>query len=654
MCVDRRLTVRVVAAAAGVVVTALVVAIVLRTGASAYLNAGFTDPGWPTSVTAAMLRLVAISSGAITLGSLVFAAFVTTPQASGVLGVDGYAALESARRWSVVWVIAALAMVPIISANTSGASMDRLLQGRAALELFQASKPATAWLVCAGGALLVVVGTRIGLSWGSVVGLAALASIAIAAPEMAGNPAEGPGHDLSTNAAIVHSIAASAWLGLLWATVAWLVRRRRVGAAGSAPELARYRTSSAICGAALLASGLFLGPILAEPAQLFTTGYGRLLVAKAVTLAGLIPLVLWLRRRCSARFAGSERGMWWLLAGEGAWLLLAFGASVGLAQQPAASFLVRAASENQLLIGYELPDPPSWSTLIELWRFDLILGSTAVLLAVTYLLGVLRLRRRGVRWPPGRTVAWLGGCGLLLVATSSGISTYAEALFSLHMVVHMLLNMWVPVLLVLGGPITLALAALPESDPAGPREWLMWSTSTRLSRWLGHPLVAIAVYVVSLYGLYFTPVFSALVPYHWGHQIMNIYFLAIGYFFFTSIIGIDPGPRPLPHLVRVGALLAVMPFHVLFGVIIFNSRTVLGGIFYRQLTLPWMSDLLADQRVGAVIAWIAGEIPLLLVAVALCVQWARQDAASGGPGSTSAREQLAYEEMLSALSRSRE
>jgi cytochrome c oxidase assembly factor CtaG len=444
---------------------------------------------------------------------------------------------------------------------------------------------------------------------------------------------------------------------LLWATVAWLWRRRRSGVAGSAPELRRYSAASAMCGGALLASGLFLGPILAEPAQLFTTGYGMLLVGKAVGMAGLIPAVMWQRRRCSARFAGSERGTWWLLAGEGAWLSLAFGASVGLAQQPAASFLVRTASENQLLIGYELPEPPTWGTLSGLWRFDLVLGSTAILLAVAYLLGVVRLRRRGIRWPPGRTLAWLGGCALLLIATSSGISTYAEALFSLHMVVHMLLNMSVPVLLVLGGPITLALAALPEADrdgTAGPREWLVWSTSTRFSRWLGHPLVAIAVYVVSLYGLYFTPVFTALVPYHWGHQIMNIYFLLIGYFFYASIIGIDPGPRRLPYLARIGALLAVMPFHVFFGVIIFDAHTVLGGSFYDQLTLPWMQNLLTDQRAGAVIAWIAGEIPLLLVAIALSVQWARQDAATGGPGNAGAREQVAYDELLSALSRSRE
>jgi hypothetical protein len=38
-----------------------------------------------------------------------------------------------------------------------------------------------------------------------------------------------------------------------------------------------------------------------------------------------------------------------------------------------------------------------------------------------------------------------------------------------------------------------------------------------------------------------------------------------------------------------------------------------------------VTDPLADQKLGGGLAWASGEIPLLLVLIALLVQWSRQD-----------------------------
>jgi hypothetical protein len=56
-----------------------------------------------------------------------------------------------------------------------------------------------------------------------------------------------------------------------------------------------------------------------------------------------------------------------------------------------------------------------------------------------------------------------------------------------------------------------------------------------------------------------------------------------------------------------------------------SDNTVIGGAFYRALALPWVTDPLADQKLGGGLAWASGEIPLLLVLIALLVQWSRQD-----------------------------
>ena len=63
-------------------------------------------------------------------------------------------------------------------------------------------------------------------------------------------------------------------------------------------------------------------------------------------------------------------------------------------------------------------------------------------------------------------------------------------MFSIHMINHMMLSMLVPVLLVLGGPITLALRALPvagRDNPPGPREWVQYGVNSPVARALGFP-----------------------------------------------------------------------------------------------------------------------------------------------------------------------
>jgi putative copper resistance protein D len=65
--------------------------------------------------------------------------------------------------------------------------------------------------------------------------------------------------------------------------------------------------------------------------------------------------------------------------------------------------------------------------------------------------------------------------------------------------------------------------------------------------------------------------------------------------------------------------------HAFFGVLLMGMEQVLGGGFYRSLLLSWHTDLLADQRLGGAIAWAAGEVPLVVVMMALLIQWRRGD-----------------------------
>jgi putative copper resistance protein D len=191
-----------------------------------------------------------------------------------------------------------------------------------------------------------------------------------------------------------------------------------------------------------------------------------------------------------------------------------------------------------------------------------------------------------------------------------------------------MLNMLAPPLLALGGPVTLALRALPTAGKErapGPREWLLAAVHSPVARVLTHPVVALVLFVGSFYGLYFSGLFDEALNYHWAHLVMNAHFLLVGYLFYWPVIGVDPAPRRLPPLGRLGMVFASMPFHAFFGVILMSMQTVIGQNFYRSLSLPWVTNLLSDQHLGGGIAWAAGEIPLLVVMLALLAQWARTD-----------------------------
>lgn len=640
-------------ALAGTGIAAVLVVVAVRTaGAASYTSAGISDPGAFTALATALSRLAAVVSGSFTLGGLVYLLLCTPPQESGLVGVEGYRVLGVARRWAPVWALAALVMSVCTAANSSGASVLVMLRTGRVLQYIDSSEVPQAWLVTAAGAVIIAVVTRISLSTTTFLGLAAIAAIAVAAPGVTGNAGEGPGHDLATNAIIVHSVAASLWLGMLFV----LLSRRRATPEIWAPAWARYRVAAAVCWWALAGSGFMLAAQLLTWRQLLSTGYGRLTVATAVVLALTGWASIRWRRRTAAAVpttpATTVRGRTWLLGVELILLLVAVGASVAMAQRPAAAFLVQSATENQLLIGFDLPHGFSIGRLAGLWRFDILLGTVAVVVAVLYLAGVRRVVRSGRPWPARRTVAFSAGSLVLLLATSSGVTSYAEATFGVHMTVHMMLNMVVPILWLLGAPITLirsAVAPAATGGSPGAREWLARVGRSRLVRALTNPLINVPLYAISMFGLYFSPALYIFVLYHWGHQVMNVYFLGLGLLFYWPLLGVDRAPHRLPALARIGALLLLMPFDAAFGLLVASTPTVLAGNFYLSLTLPWLSSPLADQHAGGVIAWIVGDVVLLAVIIGLARQWAR----TSGPGDLRSDTPAAYQQLIEEFTEQR-
>ncbi|WP_051764630.1 cytochrome c oxidase assembly protein [Streptomyces sp. NRRL F-5135] len=249
--------------------------------------------------------------------------------------------------------------------------------------------------------------------------------------------------------------------------------------------------------------------------------------------------------------------------------------------------------------------------------------------ALLYLAGVRALRRRGDAWPAGRTVSWLLGLAVTVLATMSGLAVYGKVLFSVHMGQHMILAMTVPILLVLGAPVTLALRALPpapKGGPAGPREVLLKLLHSRYVRTVSHPVVASVLFIGSAFAVSYSSLFETLMGSHLGHLAMLTHFLVVGLLFFWVVIGIDPGPRRPPHLGRLFVLILTMPFHSWFSISLMNSSDLIGAGWWNSLSRPWVAYPLDDQYNAGAIAWATGDIPVLITTIILAAQWVRSDA----------------------------
>lgn len=591
--------------AVGSAVIVLTVSVVA--GKVPFSSLSIQDPGAVVRVGAPLLRFVVDAAATVCTGALVFAAFFTRRQESGLISPTAYAALRTAGRAALVWAAAALVLWPFDTAATAGLPLRRMLDLNGLAVATWTLPGPKAWLITFVLAASLAVAARRTLHWRTTPVLSAIAVLATLPVITAGHSASDTGHDIATAAIALHIPAAVIWLGTLIA----LVRARGLGADRPA-ALRRYARLSIGCWCVVAFSGIVDAAVLAPGSSAFTTGFGALLLVKA----GVMVALLGVRKKLLSDEPAPSR----LLAVELAALAAAFGLSVALTDLPAPKFLIDAVTGDQSLLGYDLTAPPNLLRLLVDWRFEPLFVPLCVALAAAYVVGV---RRRKRPWPASRTIAWLLGCGVLLFATSSGLGRYAPAMFSLEAVDHMLVGMLAPMLLALGAPLTLFLDALRPSDLPGPREWLSWG---REKRALTRPVPITLLFVGAPFLLYFTDAYDLTVRFHWAHLGMDLVFLVIGYLFAWTIVGADPTPDPAPSLIRLGLLLVAMPFDIVLAAAILASGHLIGNgpasaNLYAALDLPWVHSLAADQRLGAYLALLVSEVVMFAMLVVVVIRW---------------------------------
>ena len=437
------------------------------------------------------------------------------------------------------------------------------------------------------------------------------------------------GHGAAVSSLGLHLVFAAVWLGGLL-TIVFIRRSLETGRIGQV--LSRYSTFALICFIVVAVSGYVNASLRVGSFDGLTTPYGVLVIVKVGALLALGVFGAFQRRWLIGRMQRSSNGgrplFWWLIATELAFMGVASGVAAALARtNPLVPEDVPDTSPAVTLTGEPLPPELTPMRYLTEWRFDVLWALVVGFLAFFYLAGVWRLARRGDRWPIQRTVLWLAGVGLLFYVTNGALNVYEQYLFSAHMLAHMTLGMMIPVLLVTGAPVTLALRAIRKRTDGsrGPREWIMLAVHSRVAGVFANPIVAALLFTVSLWVFYYTPVFAYATEDHIGHQLMIAHFVFTGYLFVQALIGVDPVPYRAPYPLRLILLLGTMAFHAFFGLSLITGEGLLLADWYGAMGRPWGQDALADQQTGGGIAWSVGEIPTIILAIVVAFMWAGSD-----------------------------
>jgi putative membrane protein len=248
-----------------------------------------------------------------------------------------------------------------------------------------------------------------------------------------------------------------------------------------------------------------------------------------------------------------------------------------------------------------------------------------VIIGALYLIGVRRLARRGRRWSPTRSLAFGVGVVGLLVATQSGLAYYDTSLFSAHVGQHVLIGVVAPFFMALGAPITLALQASNRATQVA----LLRLLHSHPLRAITHPIVAWGLFGLTLFVLYFTPIYELSLRNDFVHELVHLHFFVVGSVFFWAVIGLDPIAWKLPYGFRLLLVLITVPFHAFLGLALYSSEVPIAADYYAGAARPSTVSVLSDQRVGAGVMWIVGDAIGLIAGTVVIAQWmAHEDRAN--------------------------
>lgn len=243
-------------------------------------------------------------------------------------------------------------------------------------------------------------------------------------------------------------------------------------------------------------------------------------------------------------------------------------------------------------------------------EFDPVVIAMLVLAGWLYVRALGVLRRRGLRASRGQQACWWIGIALLTIGLNGPVAAYDDELFSVHMAQHQLIgDIAAPFLLAgLRSPLLLFYLPRPVLVLLARQRWLR-----RAFRVLRRPLVALPVWVVTVYVWHLDALFAAAVRHPLLHVLQHACFVLVNVLLWWPVI--EPSHRHMGgQLWKIGYIFAARMSTMFLGMVFVFSRGVLYADAYGRGARDGISALADQQTAGGTMM----TLDIVIMAAATC------------------------------------
>ncbi len=264
------------------------------------------------------------------------------------------------------------------------------------------------------------------------------------------------------------------------------------------------------------------------------------------------------------------------------------------------------------------------------WTFDPMIV-VVLLIVAAHERGLSRLASRSTaanqRHRRKRSFVFYAGLALLVIAVVSPMDYWASSYFFVHMIEHIVIAFFVPMLIVSGAPWVPLLFALPVGARRRLGRFLFLRPSTRwlrgFGRFLRSPWVALVLLNATMLAWHVPALFDLAERNQFVHVwLMHGSFVVTGTLFWLQIYPSPPMKPAKGPVWKIGAILVTNGVMTILAISMSILTTVSWYAVYAHVPGVTLSPF-ADQQIGAAILWVCGDfwaLPTLAIVIRRAIE----------------------------------
>jgi putative membrane protein len=268
--------------------------------------------------------------------------------------------------------------------------------------------------------------------------------------------------------------------------------------------------------------------------------------------------------------------------------------------------------------------------LIHHWSFDPVLV-VIIMTVVAHEVGLARLKVRSSTERTRRrrlnSVMFYAGLALLLIAIVSPLDYWASKYFFVHMLAHLLLSFFSPMLIVAGAPWVPLMFALPVKTRRSTGRFFYLNSKAEFARVLGrfirNPWVGFGLFNAAMLFWHIPSMFDLAERDAFVHiWLMHTSFIVTGILFWLQIIPSHPIRPRVGPVVQVSVIVATNVIMTILAISMSILTSVSWYSVYNHVPGVTFSPF-ADQQIGAAILWVCGDfwaLPTILIIVRKAIE----------------------------------